>query len=278
MVDPWAIIVWANLIAGFSFVFPALLNFKYYRQLRLVEYLYVAVLSVGYFLVLFLYALTVEQLYEIGGLLPRILGSTEFFLDIGLLLLIYRFKWEKTPTIMYLPLVVMAGLGIWSIVDAGLYFGFFPVAQVGWTALIIIRCSIALYVLLTTTYPNEARRLRFSRGLWIYGTGIGNILTQIIVVVTAYIPQVDIVEIPLWLLITALGFTVLAYASFLVNHIFFPEAVLLSSTVLGRATDLYSNVTSVGGRGLQSLGMPTIKEYLESLPEEYLTIQKEAKS
>lgn len=161
---------------------------------------------------------------------------------------------------MYIPLVAMGVLGIWVIIDTSLYFGHYPAGQVGWTINIFIRCSVALYVLLTSSYLGEARRLRFSKGLWIYGIGIGNLLTQTIVVITFYIPQNSIEEVPLSALIVALSFTVLAYFTFLINHIFFPEAVLLSSTVLGRATDLYSTVSSHGGSGIQALGLLTIKD------------------
>jgi hypothetical protein len=124
--------------------------------------------------------------------------------------------------------------------------------------------SFVIYAFLTSKH-DESRRASTSRYLWIISSifwvfGLLNVLIyDSILGKSTY--ENEYMHLLFFVLIN-FGATLL-----LINHVFYPEAVLFTHEQIGRALSLYGAIDLTGNR-IKDYGLVKIKNYLETLPEE----------
>ena len=119
------------------------------------------------------------------------------------------------------------------------------------------------YIFITMDIVKGSRRGKESKILWTFSL-LGPWVTMVIVAVMM-ISGIGFLEMPLWLLTVALYFTVSSGIFQTINHVFFPEAVLLSHIQIHRALKMYKISQKRSIRiPLVNLGMDTVLNYVQS--------------
>lgn len=277
-------------IAAFSII-PIILNLNYYRKTRIIDYFIVALFFISYWF------FPIENLIYYGGgtyLIPYTGVHGQFeLLDFIIVNLMDNFLWYFLWIVDALPLAIIAlrakygsfrnmplgfkllisypiGLLLINLIDQNrtILTSDPNAGSLLWFSLQTSRMlfhGIIVLCFLSTDYRKTSRTQK-SRLIWI-ASSICWIIGTGIYFVTSFI-FTDIIEY--YTYETAfIGYVLfqMAFILLLINHIFFPEAVLFTHEHIVIAMKSYDRVKNASESSTNK-GIQMIKDYLDTLPDD----------
>ena len=207
-------------------IIPAVLNFKYYIQLRVKDYL---LLFLYFFFQIFT---AVTRAYEIDTSEGFAFFWSEIFNQlkfIAITLVIIRIKWDKLPRwsysiFLYFTFIAFLGVTRWG---SNNKLGVWPVNFYLNQLHNFIIPILIFYVFFTTDYFKIKRRIVLSRRIWLLWAVMFVLQIPPLLYYNVILQQFPN-EMPLWALYLVLWPQVVQTSLILILHVFFPKAVLIT--------------------------------------------------
>jgi hypothetical protein len=268
-------------------VIPFIVNLRYYRKTKIFDYLLLAI----YFFIWSVlnmfehwYWGASTRWFEFEGGVGKIELLDSFYTNhiryflwtldsIPLFFIGIRAKYgsdfSKLPKIVYAIALLTVSLTVWSWIDQSQFRIHEDIIDsdsqsiARFTSRFLFHAFLA-YIFLTVDHE-KSNRTDTSRYLWIVGS-IGWVFAMGIGLI---FPSVFRISAYTNLSLLIVGFTLvnIAYLLLVINHAFFPEAVLFTHEQIVRAFSVYERV-ELTNSPIKDFGLSRIQEYLDSIPEE----------
>ncbi|MCE7733320.1 MAG: hypothetical protein GPJ54_00485 [Candidatus Heimdallarchaeota archaeon] len=247
-------------------IFPMILNFKYFYQLRITNYIFagswLSLNFIGNWMVYFGTSEDIDHTLYIYSLSDFMITFSNAFL----LLMIAGIRWDKFPKWIYALLIYnflagVTGMIVTLVTNDTIFIGVHPISQYFFPFSVVLTQCVILYAMLSGDIVRKNKRVMFARNLWIATSSI-HLLAQSLNL-GANLLQIPFEDWPLWFFyIVVIGVTVSGLL-ILVNHIFFPEAVLITTTAYHKAAGLYATIGKKE-KLIPDIGIGAIISYFES--------------
>jgi hypothetical protein len=198
----------------------------------------------------------------------EIANSFAIITQLILLSVVFRLKYNEIPIWANFIKMLLLLVAVYTFIAAiytrdSIIFGAYPLAQYFYSISVVITQAIVVYVMITITSIQNNKRVNHSKFLWILSASIWG-TAQLIVCSHLLLFQIAIDQLSFIELILIVSLVTIAQVPILINHIIYPEAVLLSYEQLHRARDLYKRITP-RGNVLEQYGMVQLRDYLDSI-------------